>query len=652
MEQWYNSGRQDAARVDVSYLTGATVTSLLNSAGTWTPIAALGVDAPSTTTVISNRDGNSPSNRRVRQITLANLNLADGQEIMLRWSYVLNNTTNGNGLSIDDVLVTPVTNIFYSKATGNLDALTSWGINTDGSGTAPASFSEPNTTYYVHGTATTSRISGNPGFPNKTTWTVTGTNSKVVIGVPSTTGTNLTLANDDDINAIVDVGAGSTFTTQQPIPNFRLGRIDNSSTVEYITTGQPINITEASYGNLKVNGAGAKLLTANTVVNGSLILTANAKLQLGDNSLSIIRGGAVTGASGTAFVVTNGKGTLRQSVANSGGDVLFPVGASTTSYTPAWLQQPSSTTARNEDVFAVRVIDKMYGHYDANENGTSEVQNQNVKKTWLVSEEVPGNSDVRMKLQWNTVDQVSGGGESTNFDPAKAYIGHYLSNGSVPYFDKVAPASAATGTVANSYQISRSGLTSFSPYAVSSNLAGPLPVELAAFGAERLGETVQCSWKTASEKNSSHFVVERSLNGQDFQALGTVAGAGTSSSSHSYRFLDAAPVASTAYYRLRQLDLDGAATYSHVVVVRGCNPCGTAQAKLAVVPNPSAAYAQVVGSSGVAVPLHGTLYTVLGTVRLQLNGQTSVDLSGQPSGVYVLRLSTEQGPVTLRLVKE
>ncbi|RZK99789.1 MAG: hypothetical protein EOO62_24490, partial [Hymenobacter sp.] len=126
MEQWYNSGRQDAASVSVSYLTapvGTALTSLLEGAGTWQSIAPLQVAAPSTATVIASRDGNAAANRRVRQTTLAGVNLAPGQEIMIRWGYTLNTTTNGNGLSIDDVVVTPETSVYYAKSasTAQLD---------------------------------------------------------------------------------------------------------------------------------------------------------------------------------------------------------------------------------------------------------------------------------------------------------------------------------------------------------------------------------------------------------------------------------------------------------------------------------------------------------------------------------------------------
>ncbi|WBA40868.1 T9SS type A sorting domain-containing protein [Hymenobacter canadensis] len=648
MEQWYNSGRQDAARVDVSYLTGTTLQSLLSSAGTWTDINALDVDAPSTTTVISSRDGNSPSNRRVRQVTLNNLNLANGQEIMLRWSYVLNNTTNGNGLSIDDVLVTPVTGIYYSKASGDLDVLGNWGTSTDGTGTAPTNFTAPNITYYVQGTGTASRISGAPGFLNKSTWTVGGANSKVVVGRPGVTGAVLQLADDDDISATIDVGAGATFITQQPNPVFTLGRIDNSSTVEYITTEQPISITQPSYGNLKVNGAGPKLLTANTVVNGNLIFVDNAKLQLGNNNLNLIRGGTITGNSATAYVVTNGKGSLRQSVTNNGTDVLFPVGSTASSYTPAFLQQPLSTTARNEDVFSVRVIDGLYRRYTAAEDSVAGtvVKTQNVKKTWLISEEVAGNSNITMGLQWNAADQV-GGSTATAFVAAQAYVSHYIT-GTTPYFDKpAAAASSVSGTRAT-----RTGITSFSPFGVSSRAVGPLPVTLVAFSAARTQDAVHCEWKTASELNNDYFAVERSADGREFVKIGTVAGRGTTAQSTTYSYLDQQPLNGLAYYRLRQTDLDGTYQYSPIVAVTGCATCADALQTLALAPNPGTGVFRVLDANGQPAAVTGTVHNTLGKVVQQLSGQSTLDLQAQPAGIYLLKLSAAHGAKVLRVVKQ
>ena len=62
---------------------------------------------------------------------------------------------------------------FYSKSTGNLDLLSSWGTNTDGTGTQPCSFTSANAIFNIRNNATPT-IGAN--------WTVSGTGSKVVVG--------------------------------------------------------------------------------------------------------------------------------------------------------------------------------------------------------------------------------------------------------------------------------------------------------------------------------------------------------------------------------------------------------------------------------------------------------------------------------------
>ncbi|WP_377531837.1 T9SS type A sorting domain-containing protein [Pontibacter rugosus] len=95
----------------------------------------------------------------------------------------------------------------------------------------------------------------------------------------------------------------------------------------------------------------------------------------------------------------------------------------------------------------------------------------------------------------------------------------------------------------------------------------PLPVELVKFKANTQGALVELKWQTASEQNSSHFTVERSTDGKNYESIGMVTGQGSSSSIMNYTFLDEAPVAGTSYYRLKQVDLDDSFSYSIVEAV-------------------------------------------------------------------------------------
>ncbi len=94
-----------------------------------------------------------------------------------------------------------------------------------------------------------------------------------------------------------------------------------------------------------------------------------------------------------------------------------------------------------------------------------------------------------------------------------------------------------------------------------------LPVELLSFTGEAVERTAELEWMTASESNSSHFVVERSTDGYTFAPIGEVAAAGTSNSLLAYSFVDQRPLRGINYYRLKQVDLDGTTDLSHIVPI-------------------------------------------------------------------------------------
>lgn len=91
--------------------------------------------------------------------------------------------------------------------------------------------------------------------------------------------------------------------------------------------------------------------------------------------------------------------------------------------------------------------------------------------------------------------------------------------------------------------------------------SGVLPIELLSFTATEEGNAVHVRWSTASESGSSHYVIERSSDAQTFGAVGSVAAAGYSQSLIEYGSDDMEPLPGTSYYRLKQVDLDGAYTY-------------------------------------------------------------------------------------------
>jgi len=204
-----------------------------------------------------------------------------------------------------------------------------------------------------------------------------------------------------------------------------------------------------------------------------------------------------------------------------------------------------------------------------------------------------------------------------------------------------------TSDVANN-RVTKSGLTDFSIWTLG-NVANPLPVQLLDFTAQPQGSAVNLAWHTASEKNSARFDIERSLDGTTFSKLGAVAANGTTTVAHSYSFRDAQlPLgATTLYYRLRQIDLDGTYAFSPVRVV-GVAGAGSTST-LALFPNPTQAAATLTGAPAqVAVQVLDALGRVVYTTTTAADGTASLDLPASlPSGVYVVRAGTQAARLTV-----
>ncbi len=65
---------------------------------------------------------------------------------------------------------------------------------------------------------------------------------------------------------------------------------------------------------------------------------------------------------------------------------------------------------------------------------------------------------------------------------------------------------------------------------------------------------VQISWNTKYNDTTSFFVVERSIDGENFERIGEVSSVNTKTF---FKFIDRKPYADVSYYRLKVVDYDG-----------------------------------------------------------------------------------------------
>jgi len=110
----------------------------------------------------------------------------------------------------------------------------------------------------------------------------------------------------------------------------------------------------------------------------------------------------------------------------------------------------------------------------------------------------------------------------------------------------------------------------------------PLPVQLLHFIATTLDDEIELTWITSSEINNAYFLMEKSEDGKLFHEIGKVQGAGTTSSSKTYRLSDRNPADGIQYYRLTQVDFDGVQKTYQCVGARWSD-----KSDFRVYPNPS-----------------------------------------------------------------
>ncbi|MEZ4885418.1 MAG: leucine-rich repeat domain-containing protein [Chitinophagales bacterium] len=167
-----------------------------------------------------------------------------------------------------------------------------------------------------------------------------------------------------------------------------------------------------------------------------------------------------------------------------------------------------------------------------------------------------------------------------------------------------------------------------------------LPIELLQFDAYLdKNQNAQLTWITASEINNSHFEVQRSSKGKNFEAIGKMAGKGTTSSLQSYQFEDGDLPSSTpiVYYRLKQTDFNGQFTFSKVIALSLQNE-HTAK----VWYNNSQNRLEVIAASSLQLQIFDAVGRLVKSAKI-IEGRQTVDLQGLESGVYAYRLLQGEG---------
>jgi hypothetical protein len=416
-----------------------------------------------------------------------------------------------------------------------------------------------------------------------------------------------------------------------------------------VTSGNELPASNSNTASLTLNRAGNVSLGRTVAVNGPLTLTSG-KLVLGGSDLSV---NTITQNSTSSWVTTDGAGALKVTNMAASATQLFPVGASTSSYSP--LSVAPAAASQDWSVRVASGIQPSTGVWYSNDA---------VQRTWNVTPYTSGSSTAlttataEMTFQWDVSNTgMLSSNSAWNGNSATAIVNHYTGTNW-----ETAGGTLTAGGTSPEYTLKLAYSGSFSPFAISKSTM-PLPVTLLSFTGKRMNGANELKWITATESGNRGFSVERSLDGRSYTQVGFVvtrAAGGNSTSELAYSFRDNA-AGTKWYYRLKQTDLDGRSKYSNVVTLSS-DKSGMLVVE-GVYPNPAQNNIQVrvqtaASSNGLVLQLSDMQGRIvkLKQVSLEAGASTTVsmELTGLAAGVYHLKAVGSDGTVseTTTLVKQ
>jgi hypothetical protein len=234
------------------------------------------------------------------------------------------------------------------------------------------------------------------------------------------------------------------------------------------------------------------------------------------------------------------------------------------------------------------------------------------------------------------------------------------SNYTAPIYDATHYA-ATIGTTPNGVNYSQwSGIPSFSGGSGAVILIPivALPITINSFTAIcENNNSARIQWVTNSENNTSHFQIERSIDGTNWELLGETAAAGNSSNLLTYEMEDQDVRGhEVVYYRLKQFDLNGTFEVFGSISVE----CKADLIGFDVHPNPA--------GSNVTIVLYGEIpegstslsfFDIQGKEVKKINYSKetgkllNVDLEGMATGCYIIKMvSGDKIIQPVRLIKQ
>ncbi len=118
-------------------------------------------------------------------------------------------------------------------------------------------------------------------------------------------------------------------------------------------------------------------------------------------------------------------------------------------------------------------------------------------------------------------------------------------------------------------------------------VSGVTPVKMTDLKTSSFNDVVRLQWKTLNEENADHFSIQQSVNGIDFEEVGTIPAAGFSNAelSYSYSITNIPDNRRFSYFRVVTIDRDHKPQYSSILLYRNLKVSTRSASK--IFPNPA-----------------------------------------------------------------
>jgi hypothetical protein len=404
----------------------------------------------------------------------------------------------------------------------------------------------------------------------------------------------------------------------------------------------------AAFGNLDIqNVYGVELTGSTTKVRNNLHFSTGS-FYLQNNTLVIGDGspGSITGYDSVRYIITGSSGTgllVRENIRSSDSWVIFPIGVTGNSYTPAAVRNLSN----QGDDYHARVSDGVKKDLFTGQD----LKEQGVNKTWQIGKRnYPNGGETDISLQHLVAEE----GSVFSANRRYSYVSQYTSAGWDTAYPQVYPVPGVLTSgapLANSALNSRtftgklSSASYFSKFTGNGDTIGAF-TRVWLNGYRMDYNTVKVYWTTKPEVNTKYFVVERRLSNEpgfkNRDSMPSQAVNGYSNTYLNYTQNDANNYTGITYYRLRLVDYNGEYAYSNTVAVGG-KPGGF---QLLLWPNPTARHFYV-GINGSASVKYVVIWNVLGQMihREPVNDRNIISMSLWLPGNYLVGFISHSGQV-------